>query len=130
VVWKTNTNDNRALSPDVNNSFPRTAACLFAMDADQIGYTFTSTIDIMGIQDFKVSLYFVDWDNKGRKIAVEMFDAASSKLIAPVKIVENCAGGTYLTYSYNKSVKFRINMVRGDNAVLSGIFFDATNSAY
>jgi len=129
-VWEANTNDRRALSPDANNSSPRTAACLFAMDADQIGYTFTSTIDIKGTKDFKVSLYFVDWDNKGRKIAVEMFDAASSKLIAPVKIVENCAGGAYLTYSYNKSVKFRINMVRGDNAILSGIFFDATNSAY
>lgn len=124
VVWETNTNDRRALSQDANNSSRRTAACLFAMDGDQIGYTFTSTIDIKDTRDFKVSLYFVDWDNKGRKIAVEMFDAASSKLITPVKIVENCVGGTYLTYSYNKSVKFRINMVRGDNAVLSGIFFD------
>ena len=27
-------------------------------------------------------------------------------------------------FSYNKSAKFRINQVRGDNAVLSGIFFD------
>jgi hypothetical protein len=90
----------------------------------QIGYTFTSTIDIKGTHDFKISLYFVDWDNKGRKIAVEMFDAGTSKLIAPVKMVENCLTNTYLTYSYNKSVKFRINMVRADNPVLSGIFFD------
>jgi alpha-L-rhamnosidase len=124
TVWALNTNDQRALSPDAANSSPRTAACLYAMDADQIGYTFTSTVSIKGTQDFKISLYFVDWDNKGREIAVEMFDAATLKLIAPVKIVNNSLGGTYLSYSYNKSVKFRINIVRGDNAVLSGMFFD------
>jgi len=124
IVWEANTNDPRALSADSANNQPRTAACLYAMDADQIGYTFTTTIDIKGTKAYKVSLYFLDWDHKGRKIAVEMFDAASSKLIAPVKIVENCTGGAYLTFSYNKSAKFRINIVRGDNAVLSGIFFD------
>jgi alpha-L-rhamnosidase len=124
TVWALNTNDQRALSPDAANSSPRTAACLYAMDADQIGYTFTSTVSIKGTRDFKISLYFVDWDNKGREIAVEMFDAATLKLIAPVKIGNNSLGGTYLSYSYDKSVKFRINIVRGDNAVLSGIFFD------
>ncbi len=124
TVWASTTTDRRALSPDAANSLPRTAACLYAMDADQIGYTFTSTVAIKGTQDYRVSLYFVDWDNKGREIAVEMFDAATSKLVAPVKVVKNCVGGVYLTYTYNKSAKFRINMIRGDNAVLSGIFFD------
>ena len=125
-VWESNTNDRRALAPDSANSFPRTAASLFAMDADQIGYTFTSTIAIKGEHDYKISLYFLDWDNKGRKIEVEMFDATTLNLIAPVKIVKSCLGGVYLTYSYNKSAKFRINRVRGNNAVLSGIFFDPT----
>jgi alpha-L-rhamnosidase len=124
VIWQANTNDHRALAPDASNTSPRTAACLYAMDGDQVGYTFTSTIAVKGTHDYKVSLYFLDWDNKGRKIAVEMFDAATLKLIAPVKIVESCTGGAYLTYRYNKSAKFRINMVRGDNAVLSGMFFD------
>ncbi|MCR8556718.1 hypothetical protein KXD93_03655 [Mucilaginibacter sp. BJC16-A38] len=128
TVWASNTNDRRAPAPDAANSFPRAAACLYAMDADQIGYTFTSTITIKGTHDYKVSLYFVDWDKKGRKIAVEMFDAETSNLVAPVKIVENCVGGAYVTYSYNKSVKFRINVVRGDNPVLSGIFFDPTST--
>lgn len=124
VVWQSNTNDHRAPAPDSANSMPRTAACLYAMDADQIGFTFTSTIAIKGTHDYKISLYFLDWDKKGRKIEVEMFDAATSKLIAPVKLVSNSVNGAYLTYAYNKSVKFRINLVRGDNPVLSGIFFD------
>jgi alpha-L-rhamnosidase len=129
VMWASNTNDHRVLAPDENNGFPRKAACLYASDSDQIGYTFTSTISIKGIHNYKVSLYFLDWDRKGRKIAVEMFDAKSSNLIAPVKIVEDFAGGAYLTYSYNQSAKFRINIVRGDNPVLSGIFFDEVSKS-
>jgi len=128
VVWESKTNDQRALAADASNAFPRTAACLFGFDADQIGYTFTSTISINGVKDYQVSLYFVDWDKRGRKIAVEMFDAATLNLIAPVKMVENSTGGAYLTYAYNKSVKFRINFVRGDNAVLSGLFFDPVSN--
>ena len=41
-----------------------------------------------------------------------------------MKTVKNFSGGKYLIYTYNKSVKLRIQQVRGDNAVLSGIFFD------
>jgi len=128
TVWEPKTNDQRALAPDAGNGTPRTASCLYSADADQIGYTFTCTIDIKGVKNHQVSLYFVDWDKKRRKISVEMFDAATSNLIAPVKIVENSIGGTYLKFAYNKSVKFRINMVRGDNAVLNGIFFDPVSS--
>jgi Bacterial alpha-L-rhamnosidase. len=128
TVWEPKTNDQRALAPDAGNGTPRTASCLYSADADQIGYTFTCTIDIKGVKNHQVSLYFVDWDKKRRKISVEMFDAATSNLIAPVKIVKNSIGGTYLKFAYNKSVKFRINMVRGDNAVLNGIFFDPVSS--
>jgi len=128
TVWASGTNDRRALAPDTINTYPRNAACLYAMDGDQIGYTFTSNINILGTHDYNVSFYFLDWDNRGREISVEMFDAATLNLIAPVKIVKNCTGGAYLTYSYNKSAKFRINIVRGDNAVLSGIFFDSPSS--
>jgi len=55
---------------------------------------------------------------------VEMFDAATLNLVAPVKVVSNFYGGSYLLYAYNQSAKFRIDQVRGDNAVLSGVFFD------
>lgn len=128
VVWNSNTKDHRALSPDNTNSYPRTAACLYAIDADQIGYTFTTTIALKGTHDYKVSLYFVDWNEKGRQIEVEMFDAATSNLITPVSIIKDCRGGAYLTYTYNKSAKFRINTVRGENAPLSGLFFDPAKS--
>lgn len=124
TLWADKSNDKRALAPDAKNSFPRVASCIYAQDNDQIGYTFTSTINVKGIRGYKVSLYFLDWDNKGRKLAIEMFDAETSELITPVQEVEQCKNGTYLTFSYNRSVKFRINPIRGLTPVLSGIFFD------
>jgi hypothetical protein len=39
-------------------------------------------------------------------------------------MVRDFSGGKYLVYRYDKPVRFRINQVRGDNATLSGIFFD------
>ncbi|MBE9586423.1 hypothetical protein IM792_18365 [Mucilaginibacter sp. JRF] len=124
VVWQAGTDDKRALAPDKGNTFPRTAACLYAADGDQIGYTFTTTIALKEEHAYKVSLYVLDWDHNQRQIAVEMFDASTSDLIAPVKVVKDATGGAYLTFAYNRSAKFRINMVRGTNPVLSGLFFD------
>jgi alpha-L-rhamnosidase len=84
----------------------------------------TFSVNCAGARNYQVALYFVDWDNRGRRLAVEMFDADTLNLVAPVRVVTNFYGGKYLVYTYNKSATFRIDQVRGDNAVLSGIFFD------
>lgn len=123
-IWQQQTNDKRALAANSGNSYPRTAACLYAMDADQIGYTFTSTIHSKDKHPYKVSLYFVDWDDKGREIAVEMFDAKTSKLLTAVQVVKNFKAGKYITFTCDRAVKFRFDIVRGVNPVLSGMFFD------
>ena len=88
----------------------------------------TCTISAVGTRNYQVALYFVDWDNRGRRLAVEMFDAKTLDLIAPVAVATNFYGGKYLVYACNKSAKFRIDHVWGDNAVLSGIFFDPASS--
>jgi|GEM_PF-3381204 len=51
-------------------------------------------------------------------------------MIAPVQVVDRFDGGKYLIFSYNKSAKFRIDQVRGDNAVLSGLFFDSAKTDF
>jgi hypothetical protein len=66
----------------------------------------------------------VDLDGKGRRQYVELFDLASLKLIAPTRIFTDFATGTYAVYNCRQSVRVRINQTRGDNAVLSGVFFD------
>lgn len=119
TTWTLGTDDKRALAPDPSNFSPRNSTCL--SNSDQ---TMTFTIGINGVREYQVALYFVDWENKGFRMAVEMFDAATLDLIAPVKIVNSFNGGKYLVYSYNKSAKFRIDKVRGKIVTLSGIFFD------
>ena len=119
VSWASPTSDTRALAPDSTNGTPRNAACV--SNSDQ---TMTLTIGVEGTRDYQVALYFVDWDNQGRREAVEMMDATTLKLVAPVKIVDTFAGGKYLVYTYNKSAKFRFNKIRGETVTLSGIFFD------
>jgi alpha-L-rhamnosidase len=122
LVWSFGTSDTRAPAPDSGNAIPRNAACMFT-DWATMSFTFT----IEGTRQYSIALYFLDWDDKGRRIAVEMMDAETLNQIAPVKIIGNFKGGRYLIYSYDKSARFRIHQVRGDNAVLSGIFFDPVN---
>ncbi len=122
-VWTSRTSDKRALAADERNSPERNATCYSNPDN-----TMSVTIGTDGKREYQIALYFVDWERKGTRMAVEMFDADTLDLIAPVKIVANHAGGAYLIYKYGKSAKFRINKVRGDAVSLSGIFFDPVKS--
>ncbi len=119
TMWECETEDRRALSSDENNSTPRSAASYSNTDN-----TMTAIIEIDGVRDYQVSLYFVDWEEGNLRQAVEMFDANTLEMIAPVKMTDSFEGGKYLVYSYNKSVKFRIDNIRGETVSLSGIFFD------
>ena len=124
--WAVDSNDYRALSPNHTNSYPRNAGCIYTGDPLPTYQTMTVDIGISQYRNFQVALYFVDWDHQDRSAAVELFDYSSKKLIQPVQIISDFRGGKYLIYEYNKSVRFRINQVRGINAVLSGIFFDSS----
>ncbi len=84
----------------------------------------TVDIDLARSTPCQIALYFVDWDKKGRRVAVEMFDHQTLQRLAPVQMVRDFASGKYLIYRCDNSVRFRIDHVRGDNATLSGIFFD------
>ena len=122
--WAEGTMDERAPSSSAQNYFPRNAGCIHTNNYVACDQTMTVDINIKGKKTYQVALYFVDWDKKERKTAVEMFDLKTKKLIAPLKIIRNYYGGKYLVFQYNKSVRFRVDQVRGVNASLSGIFFD------
>jgi hypothetical protein len=127
TIWATATDDSRALSIDAKNAITRNAACISNNDQ-----TMTVTIGVKGNKPYQVALYFVDWDDKGRRQAVEMMDAETLNLVAPVKVVDRYSSGKYLVFAYDRSAKFRFNKIRGDTVTLSGIFFDpalASNSA-
>ena len=87
--------------------------------------TMTVDVEVLDNRKCKVALYFVDWDRVGRRQAVEVFDLKTLNRIAPVKIVQDFAQGKYLIYLCSCSVRFRIDQVCGENAVLNAIFFDS-----
>jgi alpha-L-rhamnosidase len=120
-VWNANTLDKRALASDSTNRAERKASCYLNTDN-----TMCFTVHADGSKEYQVTLYFVDWEKCESRLAVEMFDAESLDLIAPVKILDHFSGGMYLVYKYGKSAKFRINKIKGDGVTLSGIFFDAS----
>jgi hypothetical protein len=131
VRWADATDDPRALAPDSDNGFPRNAAAVHTgnggpTDIIRAWHTQPLTLDIAWHEPHpcRIALYFVDWDRLGRRLAVEMFDATTLQLIAPVQAIRNYANGAYLVYEYDRSVRFRIQQIRGANAALSGIFFD------
>ena len=86
----------------------------------------TMTIDIPVKDDapHRLALYFLDWDDRGRRTAVEIFDLKTLELIAPVQLVKQYQRGKYLVFPYRGAIRIRINQVRGENAAVSGVFFD------
>ncbi len=119
VLWDESTTDPRALASSEENELVRTASAVF-----NTGETMTFTAHLNRTRNYQIALYFLDWEDEGISQAVEMFDAETLTLISPVKKISDFKGGKYLIFNYNKSVKFRINKIRGKRSNLSGIFFD------
>lgn len=87
--------------------------------------TMTVDVTLKGEHGYRMALYFLDSDRQQRRLAVELFDLETRKLIAPVELVEDFGGGKYLAYEYNRSCRIRLDHVSGGDAVINGIYFDA-----
>jgi len=124
LQWSPLTADPRAPVSGVNSGFIRGAGALSTRNPIACCQTIAVDIVLRREQPYQVALYFVDWDGQDRQLAVEMFNYQNRRLICPVRKVSDFTGGKYLVYRYDKSARFRINHIRGGNAVLSAIFFD------
>ncbi|WP_285058479.1 alpha-L-rhamnosidase C-terminal domain-containing protein [Pedobacter ginsengisoli] len=72
----------------------------------------------------RISLYFLDHENEGRRSAIEIFNMNSLDLISPMIYVRNYKEGKYVSFEFEGPIRIRINQVRGTNVTLSGLFFD------
>lgn len=100
--------------PDTTTRF---ADCVYA------GGSFTVDVDLP--QQTHVSLYFLDWDDKYRAQDVTVIDANYPTSILNKQSISEFRGGVYLTWLIKGHVQIRVTRTEGDNAVLSGLFFDA-----
>jgi hypothetical protein len=122
--WAPSTEDTRVPAPDAANGSARTAAALFTGDPAPCQQSIVLDVALKTPREYQFALYFVDFDHKGRRVAVELFDLDSRKLIAPVKVFRDLDGEVYAVYACRQPVRIRVNQLRGVNAALSGLFFD------
>jgi alpha-L-rhamnosidase len=98
-----------------------------AITQDPIPLLETMTVDITAKdnQSHQIAIYFLDWNKESRRSAIEIFDAKTLKLLAPVQMVKSYQNGRYLIFNYTGSIRLRIDQVRGTNVAISGLFFDS-----
>jgi alpha-L-rhamnosidase len=107
-----------------NETNDRYFGAIITQDPEPTLQTMTIDLDVKDSQKHRLALYFLDWDNDGRRSAVEIFDLKTLKLLAPVQLIKDYQNGKYLVFDYSGSLRIRVNHVRGKNAALCGIFFD------
>jgi hypothetical protein len=122
VIWDTISPDKRVLeNPDAKKQW---AAAIITKDPEATNQTMTIDVAVKGNHSYRLSLYFLDWDKKDRRSAIEIFDAETLNIIAPVQLIQHYENGRYISFGFDKSVRIRVNQVRGQNAAVSGLFFD------
>jgi alpha-L-rhamnosidase len=118
------TEDQRAPAPEQANGRFRKVGQLHTGAPIACQETMTIDVELVESRKYQVALYFLDWDLQGRRQAIEVFDLKNLNRLAPVQTVQDFSQGKYLIYSCDRSVRFRINQIRGENAVLNAMFFD------
>jgi hypothetical protein len=81
-------------------------------------------INVTDTASHRLALYFLDWDDKDRRSAIEIFDLKTLNLLSPVQMVKNYTKAKYLIFNYRGGIWIRINQICGSNAAVSGVFFD------
>ena len=122
-------NEARAIDPAARIPTARDAAAkrTFAHRYSSLHGSLDIRVNLRAGRATQVTLYMADCDGGGRSAEVDAFDAATGRRIAPRAHVAEFAGGTYLSYTYDRPIRFRIACTGGDNAVVSAVFFDKGN---
>jgi alpha-L-rhamnosidase len=122
------TQDERAPKDDKSPKGPRKMGQLNTGDPQACQQSMTIDVQIKDRAAHQITLYCVDWEDLNRRQAIEVFDLDTLSRVAPVYIIGRFTQGCHLVYRCDRSVRFRINQIRGRNAVLNAIYFDLVPS--
>lgn len=123
-AWPTDGKDARVLSPDRTNEGARVAGFFRNHPPIMAGTTAYVEIKLREPRKFRVALYALDFEKQQRRQAYEIIDFETGDLVAPVQVLKGYENGKYIVFECDRSVKIRFIQMRGDNAVVSGVFFD------
>lgn len=118
------TDDPRALVSYRDNEVQRKIGAVVTKDPVPCLQTMTVDIQCKQNQPYQVALYMVDWEKEARRSAIEVFDLDNNVLLMPVQQVKDYQNGKYIVMNVDRSIRIRINHVRGSNASLSALFID------
>ena len=127
--------DARALQDPRNASAPRRIGQYCVPPPPNAGWNPSFPIDIHlaagaeGAVTFRLAVYVVDFDGRGRKQSVTLMDRATLAEVAPGELLVDFTGGVWLLWQYDRSVRLRFNYIRGDNQVVSAVAFDVVPTA-
>ncbi len=119
-TWAASTTDPRALQNAANTG--RIAAAWYSSSSLSFNLNLTDG------QAHEVSLYFLDWDNKGRSEQVQIIDPTTGKVL-DTEAIGHFQGGAYLSWNLSGNVVIKVTNLSGPNAVVSGLFFGARPAA-
>ena len=125
VRWPNSGDDSRALAPDRSNKGQRIASAHWNWGQS----TMAVDIRLKHAHNYRLALYAVDFDRKERQESVDIYCVPSLVLAAPVQVIWHFEKGKYQIFDCHNSVRLRINVVRGPDAVVSGVFFDPPKTA-
>ena len=122
--WPSNGSDPRALASSPHNGRDHRIAGVFYSDLTSQAPQAAVDIRIKHQRGYRLALYAVDFDHKHRKETITIEDLRTKKLLAPVQAFSHFSKGKYMVFECRGSVRVRLDPIRGENAVLSGLFFD------
>ncbi|HWE37485.1 MAG TPA: fibronectin type III domain-containing protein [Isosphaeraceae bacterium] len=114
-TWAASTTDSRALLASNAPGAGRVAATWY-------GQTVTLEVNLAGDALHRVSLYAVDWDNRGRVERIDVIDPTTGAVLDS-RTISSFTGGDYLSWNLRGHVQIRVTNLAGPNAVVSGLFF-------
>jgi hypothetical protein len=85
--------------------------------------SFTVDVDVTNSQSYNLELYVLDYDRSGRSEQIQFTNEVTGAVLS-TETVSNFSGGAYLNYTISGNVLIAITRLTGNNAVLSGLFFD------
>jgi uncharacterized protein (TIGR03437 family) len=115
-TWAASTTDVRGLQKAASNT-DRIAGSWYS------GSSFTVDLNFTDGQTHQAAFYFVDWDNNGRGVKVQILDAGNT--VMDTQNLSNFGGGAYLVWKLSGQLKLRVTNTGVSNAVMSGMFFGA-----
>jgi hypothetical protein len=116
-TWAASTADVRALQKGAPAATDRIASTWVSNSG------FNIDINFLDGNSHPVAFYCLDWDARNRSERFDIIDLTTNTVLES-RTVSGFSGGQYLIWNLRGNVRVRVTLTGGDNAVVSGIFFN------